>query len=137
MAGTRGPKPTKFKVELTGYRDLKRKLTDDLFQQAWRDGVIEVTDLVYQHEVARAPLLSGRLVARMRQRVQNKPIPSYGVVSTTARNPANGYRYPRRLEFDTRSRWHGWFTRAAQATKPAWEQILRRVASRIEARWSR
>lgn len=137
MPGSPNVKPTKLDLQLVGFRELKRKLTDDLYQQAWRDGVVEVTDLVYQHEIARAPVASGRLVSRMRQRVHNNPIPRYGVVSTTAKNPANGYAYPRRLNFDPRSRWNGWFLRAAETTKPAWEQILRRVAHRIEARWSR
>jgi hypothetical protein len=131
------PPPTKLKVEFIGFRELQRKLDDSLFQQAWRDGLTDITELVYSHEVVRAPVRSGRLVSRMEQRVQNKPIPSYAVVRTQAKNPNNGYAYPRRLNFDPRSRWNGWFLRVAEATKPAWEQILQRVAARIESRWSR
>jgi hypothetical protein len=128
--------PLKVDYQVVGLRALKRKLGEELYQEAWRDGLKDITELVYSHEIVRAPVRSGRLVSRMSQRLDRRPIPRYGVVKTTAKS-SKGYPYPRRLNFDSRSRHQGWFTRTALTTKAAWEQILGRVARRIESKWSR
>ncbi len=121
--------------ELHGFQELSRKLKgDDLIKDAWRTAVTEVTRHVYDRTIVASPIRSGRTVARMSFKVQNKPIPLYGVVKTTARR--GKYSYPLILDLNPKYKHPAWFTRAAKSASAAFGGILDKAAKAIEHKFN-
>ncbi len=129
-------KPATISFELHGFTELARKLKDDdLLADAWRQAMTEVTRHVYDRAIVASPIRSGRTVAMMSFKIQNHPIPLYGVVKTTARR--GKYSYP--LVLDRRPKWHhvAWFRTAAKSAGNAFGPILDRAAKAIEHKFNR
>lgn len=82
---------------------------------------------------------TGRTAARMSYKVSARP--RWVVVKTDAAAPYKGgrpnpYPYPRRLEFDPKSRHQNWLKSALDRARPRIQQIVSDTASRIERGWS-
>lgn len=110
---------------------------NELYAEPWRDAMDAIGKLARDFGIVRAPVRSGATVNRMAYRIQQKPVPLWARVQTTARNPRNRYPYPKRLEYDPRSRHFGWLRGAVQTSRGAWAGILGRAMGAIEARWGR
>lgn len=111
--------------------------SDDLFKGPWKKALDDVGTVTEQLAINRAPLFSGQTIAKMTHKVQNKPIPLYVVVKTTARNPRNRYLYPRRVEYSPRSRRRGWFRGAWNTAQTAWDGIFKRATDEMGQMWER
>ena len=137
MAGT-----LRLGIEIKGINRLRRNLDGDaLLAQPLRQA-LEVGAAAGQSAAAgRAPRgATGKLGAKLTHRVDKRPVPRYAVVKTTATRTSAKYRrysYPRRLEFDPKSRHKDWFLRAVLSVRPQVEQALRAAAGQIEQRWGR
>ncbi len=129
-------KPATISFELHGFEEMRRKLHSSyLVADAWHAAVTEITKYVYDREIVASPLRSGRTIARMAFKVQNKPIPHYGVVKTTARR--GKYSYP--LVLDRRPKWHhvAWFRSAAKTAGGSFGGILNKASRAIEHKFNR
>lgn len=144
----------KLEVKLDDLRPLLRMLrADELLAESWNAALHEVGRIALSAASAGAPRgKTGELRAKLTYKVQAIPVPRYVVVKTnathaapTGRRRANvsgrrwryPYAYPRRLEFDPRSRHRDWLKRAIERS---WSRIGRAldIAARgIESRWAR
>lgn len=135
MAGS-GPQ-NRILFEWHDLKEIKRKLDEDhLLAEPLRAFLRDVGELAESFAISRAPMHSGQLINKMQFKVQNKPLPLYVVIKTTARNPRNQYRYPRRLEYDRRSRHYSWFFKAITASRAGWGGLMDRAAKGVEAQWA-
>ncbi len=129
------PQSTKFGIAIPKLKDFTKVLDGhDLYAEPWTDAMKTVAHLGEQYAIQSAPLLSGKTIAKMSSKVQNKPVPLYAVIKTTARSP-KGYRYPRLLEFA--AKWHhkGWMRNAIKNSANAWPAIMNKAAQQIAAKW--
>ena len=130
--------PPKILFEWHDLKDIKRKLDEDhLLAEPLRTFLRDVGELAESFAIAHAPMRTGLLINKMMFKVQRKPLPLYVVIKTTARNPRNQYRYPRRLEYDKRSRHYGWFLKAITASTQSWAALMDRAAKGVEEQWAR
>lgn len=127
----------KFSIELEGLKHIVTELTDsEVYREPWQQGMDALGKVAQQFAIQAAPLFKGPTIAKMAYRVQNKPIPLYVVVKTTAKNPKSGYGYPRLLEYTTKWRHLGWMVNAIKNSRSVWGGVLDGVATKIAAKWS-
>jgi hypothetical protein len=99
-----------FLIELTGWQALASKLTPELYNQAGLEALDQIGREGATRMQAQAPYHKGTLRGSIDYKVNNLvKAPRWVVVRTNATNA--GYLYPRRLEFDSRSRHKGWMRR--------------------------
>ena len=128
----------KFSLTIPKLKGIIRLLkSHEMLAEPLRDAMEEVGRYGYSQAIVNAPFASGRTINQMRYRVQQKPIPLWVAVKTTAVNPKTRYSYPRRLNYDRRSKHRAWFDRAIQATERVWPHVLQRATREIARRWAR
>ena len=126
----------KAKIEVPKLPALMRLLNgNELYAAPWKKALLAIANVTEQLAIARAPLRGGQTIAKMSYKVQNRPVPHYFVVKTTARNPRNRYPYPKLQEYWGRSRHQGWFRGAFTGARGAWEGLLDRAAEEIKSIW--
>ena len=81
-------------IEILGINKILRHLKQDspVHAQPWRAAVQEATVLVEQEAMKVAPSASGHLRASITHRLDPRPVPRWGIVSTDA-TAADGTRY--------------------------------------------
>lgn len=97
-------RPSTFSVEIEGLGRLVAKLRheDPIYAAPWREALQRAT-LTTEAEAKRvAPTASGRLRASIGHRLDARPVPRWGMVSTDA-TAADGTRYPFVLQAGRRS----------------------------------
>lgn len=99
-----------------------------------------VTDAVQLVERA-APRRSGRLVASITHRLDARPVPTWARVSVTARRRSRkysrGYRYPRLLEYGSKSPHQRWFRDTITPARTALRRRVEEAKRYIERIWTR
>lgn len=130
----------KLKVEVQGYRELRRKLRgDDLLAGPWSDAMKKIGEIGVAAGRSAGPRgETGQLVAKLTSRVQAKPMPRWAAVRTTASRSSaryRNYRYPKRLEYDPRSKHKGWLRGAINQAWSRIEGVLNGTAREIEREW--
>lgn len=134
------------KVNVDHLRQIVRKLKNpenELHGPEWRKAVEDAADAALSAAKSRAPRgATGQLYGQLQTKLDARPVPAWAIVKTTARaKPSKkyraGYAYPRRLEWDPRSRHKGWMLGAIKSIGGKVEGMLNMVADRINARWLR
>ena len=130
----------KLKVEVEGFRKLRRKLNGDaLLAEPWSAAMKRVGEIGVAAGRSSAPTGStGQLRAKLAARVQAKPMPKWAAVRSTATRSSAKYRrygYPKRLEYDPRSRHRGWLRGAINRAWSRIESVLSGAAREIEREW--
>lgn len=130
------------KVDIEGYARVMRKLRhDELIAGPWSDAMRQVAQIARHAWMGVAPRgKTGLLRAKIGTRIQAKPIPKWVAIKTTAARTTGTkwkrYRYPRRLEYDRKSRHYKKLTTALRRSMGTVQGILDRAARAIEARWN-
>lgn len=140
MAGRFGGSPLRLRVH--GLKEIQRKLrAETLLHPAYRAAMEEAAQAALAEVRKTAPHgATGKLVSRLTYRVQKSDVPRYAVVKTTATRSSPKYRrysYPRRLEFDPRSKHKDWMLKGLQRAKGKVQSILGDMAKKLESKWSR
>ena len=82
---------------------------------------------------------TGLLKARITTKVQARPIPKWVRIKTTASRTTGTkwkrYRYPRRLEYEKKSKHYHKLTDALQRSMGTVQAALDRAARAIESKW--
>lgn len=133
--------PVKFKVTVEGHRDLMRKLRADVTLAPPMRGTYERIGQIGQGAGrAAAPVgPSGNTRSLLTYRVMGKKIATAVSIRTTATRSSARYRrypYPKRLNYDARSKHRQWLDKAI---KGAWGRIaseLRRAEHEIQSRFN-
>lgn len=84
-----------------------------------------------------APAPKGRKKVLERQRGSKKMVLRFPIMhnKSTGRSWRYPYPYPRRLNFDPKSKRKGWFDKAMKETKQAAGGVMDATAKKIEAAW--
>ena len=133
-------------ARIDGIRPLLRQLRteDPVFSEPWTEGLTEATKYAHRVVNSRAPYLTGNLQARITDKIQAKPVPTWGRV--TANASSHGVRYGFVLNAGHRKQvtlhYHGtsrptkgWFTSVLHDLQARINQILSRAAAETEKRW--
>lgn len=129
------------KVDIEGYARVMRKLRhEELLAGPWAAAMRQVEQVARHAWMGAAPRgKTGLLRAKIATRTQPKPIPKWVRIKTTAARTTGTkwkrYRYPRRLEYDKRSRHYLKLTTALQRSMGTVQAVLDRAARAIEAKW--
>jgi len=131
-----------FNVKVVGLRDLQRKARADvLFQPPFREGLEEAAKAAADIIRGGAPSgATGALRAKLTYKLQASPVPRYAVIKTTATRSSKNYRrysYPKRLEFDPRSKHKDWMLKGLRKARGAVQHILDRTGAKIRGQWGR
>lgn len=130
-----------YKLRVEGLRELQGKLRGhDLFAAPYREALEESAQAAEDAIRSRAPVDTGRLKARLTHRLQASPVPRYAVIKTTATRSSAKYRrysYPKRLEFDPKSRHRDWMLRGLMSVRGRVQSALSGAARKIESRFGR
>ena len=129
----------KYEVEVQGMRELVARLNPDkLLSRAIKKAMSEVGKEGRAQAKAIAPRDTGRLAGSITYKL-SRPLPltdiPRGVAVVVKALSPRGYYYPRRLEFDPRSRHRNWFMGAMESARGKFEGMLRSAASDIERRF--
>ena len=136
-------------ITFEGLDNVKRHLTQDLYEKPWAAGMQRLGAAGLAFARAGAPVKTGELKASIRYRVQKRALPLWVAVDVTAKHARGGltkrgrvsrakYSYPRRLEFDPRSKHKGWLLgQAKRALAGKANDVLQQVAREIESIWKR
>lgn len=132
--------PIRLKVTVEGHRELMAKLrADTLLAAPWKGAMERIGTMGLSAARAAAPSgPSGRTKALLISKVQQKPIPKWVAVRSTAKRSSRkykNYRYPRRLEYDPKSRHRGWLQNAIRGVYGRISGILGGAAREIEGKW--
>jgi hypothetical protein len=134
--------PIKVSIEVQGLARLQRKLRKEVLlapplAEAMTAGLADAVRIVE----SRAPRRTGRLAASVTSRLQQKPVPTWGRVSVTARSRSKkyprGYRYPRLLEYSAKSGHRRWFRDAIKPAQVALSRHVEAAKRSIERIWAR
>lgn len=116
-------------------RSPDRELWADDYRQMLEESAANVVSAMRPHMPRGA---TGRLAARLQFRVQKRPIPRWAVVKTTATRSSARYRrysYPRRLEFDPKSRHANFYLTAFKRSAGSVQAAVTAFARKVERRW--
>lgn len=131
--------PIKVGVEITGWRELARKLRDDqLLAGPWTAAMKSAADIALSAWQGASPVSSGRMRASMKSKVQARPVPRWAAVRTSATRSSRKYkryRYPGRQEYDPRSRNKGRLRQALVQAMGRIQGVLSTTARMVEAKW--
>lgn len=130
----------KMRVKVEGVRQLMRKLkADDTLAGPWQHAMKKIGDAGLAAGRGAAPSgPSGQTKALLVSKMQARPVPKWVSVRTTAKRSSRkyrNYRYPRRLEYDPKSRHKGWLTNAIKRIGGQIQGALSGAAREIEGRW--
>ena len=128
------------KVTVEGHRELMKKLrADELLAAPWQHAMKRVGEIGLAAAKSGAPSgPSGQTRALLVTKMQAKPIPKWVAVRSTAKRSSRkyrNYRYPRRLEYDPKSRHRGWLANAVRSAYGKIGGILAGAAREIEGKW--
>jgi hypothetical protein len=129
-------------VRVEGLAAIQRKLRKEVLLAPPLQGAMKatVTDAVQLVERA-APRRSGRLVASITHRLDARPVPTWARVSVTARRRSRkysrGYRYPRLLEYGSKSPHQRWFRDTITPARTALRRRVEEAKRYIERIWTR
>lgn len=131
--------PVKLRVDVEGHRALMAKLrTDATLTPPLREAYERIGEIGVQAGRSAAPVKSGQLRASLTYRVMGKKVATAVSIRSTAKRTSpkrRNYPYPKRLEYDKKSRHRLWLNRAI---KGAWGRIvaeLKLTEQQIEAKW--
>jgi hypothetical protein len=124
-----------------GLRMLRRP-ENEVYGPPWKKMMETLGEVAENVAALEAPVgETGQTVARLYHKVQDKPVPLWVRVGTSARRSSRkyprGYPYPKRINYDPRSPHRGWLERAGERAKRLIDPLLDRTAREIEARWGR
>jgi hypothetical protein len=124
-----------------GLRKLRRP-DNEAYGAPWKKMMETLGEVAENVAALEAPVGdTGQTVARLYHKVQDKPVPLWVRIGTTARRTSRkyprGYPYPKRINYDPRSPHRGWMQRAGERAKRLIGPLLDRTAREIEARWGR
>jgi hypothetical protein len=134
--------PVRVRIRVEGLAELQRKLRKEVLlapplKHAMRSTIREAAELV----TSRAPRASSRMATSVTHRVDARPVPTWGRVSVPARRRSRkhprGYRYPRWLEYSSKSPRRGWFRQAVIPARGILARHLEAAKRYIESVWSR
>ena len=134
--------PVRVSVQVEGLTELQRKLrVEPLLAQPLRIALNATQRDVAQSVEAISPRHSGRMASSIRTRMDARPIPRWARVSVTARRRSrkypSGYRYPRWLQYSSKSPHRGWFSRALTPARATLQRHVEAAKRMIESNWSR
>lgn len=133
--------PIKVSIEVQGLAKLQRKLRKEVLlapplAEAMTAGLADAVRIVE----SRAPRRTGRLAASITPRLQQKPVPTWGRVSVTARSRSKkyprGYRYPRLLEYSPKWGHQRWFRDSIKPAQVALSRHVEAAKRSIERIWA-
>lgn len=138
---------TKMVVQVTGLRELRRKLSEDaLIAPPFHDAIEAAGNSLLSAAIAAAPVASatstrtgGGTRSKFRVRMQAKPMPLWVRVETTQTRSSAGYRnysYPKRVEWDPKLHHAGWLRGVLKRQLGPLESLLGVCARAIERTWS-
>jgi hypothetical protein len=129
--------PVRMQVTVSGAEELMAKLAPELYADELAEGMAELGARAVEVARSVAPVgETGRLRDRLQYRLSDQRPPRFVVVKTDARSP-RGYPYPRRLEFERKSRHRNWLLKAMRGALEEFGTLLESVADRVERRWRR
>jgi hypothetical protein len=135
MAGAR----IRVDVEIKGVKELMRKLNADyLLAGPWTEAMKSAADMAEAAWKGAAPSDSGGTRAGIKSKVQARPVPRYALVKSTATRSSRAYKrypYPKRQEYDPRSRNRLKLTNALKGVMGRIQGVLDSAARKIEAKW--
>ena len=124
-------------IKIEGIEALTRNLTPDLYREPVKAGLKVLGQMGKAHARSVAPVASGRLQKSIGFRVKTKSKEAMGVSIRVGAKAADGYPYPKRIEYDPRSRHKGWLEASVTQTAKAAPAVLADVASAIEENWAK
>ena len=129
------------RVDIEGYARMMRKLRhDEAIAGPWAAAMRTVEQIARNAWMGTAPRgRTGLLKARITTKVQARPIPKWVRIKTTASRTTGTkwkrYRYPRRLEYEKKSKHYHKLTDALQRSMGTVQAALDRAARAIESKW--
>ena len=131
----------RLKVDIEGYARMMRKLNhDEAIAGPWSQAMRTVEQIARHAWMGAAPRgKTGLLRAKIATRVQARPIPRWVRIKTTASRTTGTkwkrYRYPRRMEYEKKSRHYHKLTDALRRSMGAVQGAMDSAARAIEAKW--
>jgi len=130
----------KMKVTIVGHKELMRKLrADNTLAPPMRTAYEEIGKIGEAAGRSAAPSgSSGQLRAKLTHRVMGRAVATSVSIRTTATRSSARYKrypYPKRLEYDPRSRRKGWLRGAIQGAWGRIQGVLSAAERGIEHRW--
>lgn len=130
----------KLKVQVEGHKALMKALkTHYTLVPPMYDAYNRIGQIGVEAGRAAAPVASGRLRSSLKHRVLGTNVASAVTIRTTATRSSarrKRYPYPKRLEYDPKSRHKGWLSNAIKANWGRIEVVLRMTERLIEARFN-
>lgn len=130
------------RVDIDGYARVIRKLNKDaLIAGPWVEAMRMVEAIARNAWMGAAPRgQTGLLRAKIATKIQAKPIPKWVRIKTSATRTTGTkwkrYRYPRRLEYERKSKHYHKLTDALQRSMGTIQGVLDRAARAIEQKWN-
>ncbi len=135
MAG----KVRRVQVKIEGLNELKRKLkAEALLAEPLADAMKALEQMLRTAWLGVMPTASGAARSKIVTKVSTRPIPTWVRIKTTATRSSRKYkryRYPRRQEYDPKSRNKGKLTRATDGVQAKAPGVLDAAGRAIEAKW--
>lgn len=137
------------RVEIRGLKELQAKCRGKPFvAEEAKKALVDIGQIGLAAARRFAPVgPTGKTRSMLSAKVNAGPTPRWAVIKTdataTPRRPRARrgktrypYSYPKRLEFDPKSKHRDWLKRAIDSTRSGIDSALSAAARRIEARWS-
>lgn len=134
MAGSRGMKAGAWTFQVEGLDKLLAKLTPELYQEAGKATLQEISEIAAGYARAGAPRLTGKLQTSITPKVNPGAKPAWAAVKVGALNQ-KGYSYPRLLEFNGKYHHKNWLKSAIQRASGAFSSAVGKAATVIEGKW--
>jgi hypothetical protein len=133
--------PVRVNLQIEGLAALQRKLRKEvLLAPPLRSAMNATVEDAARIVVSRAPRASGRMAASVTTRLDKREVPTWGRVSVTARRRSKkyprGFRYPRMLEYSSKSKHQRWFRNAVIPAKTALARHVEAAKRHIERIWA-
>lgn len=126
-------------VELSGIRELQAKVTaNPVYRAPAKRALSRIGEIGVQAARRHAPKRSGALADSISYKVNGSPQPLWVVIKVAATRSSRKYRnypYPRRLEFDPKSRHRDWLKRAIEGAFGQMNGALSQAGHEIETEW--
>jgi hypothetical protein len=130
------------RVEVKGLKEIQRMLRsggDELLAEPYREMMDKARKAGEESAQSRAPHASGQLRSSITSRLQASAMPRYAVIKTTATRSSRRYSrypYPKRLEFDPRSKHRDWLLKSLERVQGTVQGLVNAMGRKVESRWS-
>lgn len=133
--------PIKMQVQVQGLDKLRHNAElQELVAPAFHAAMEEIGRIGLTAARGAAPVgATGNLQAKMRTRMQARPIPLWVAIETTATRASAKYprySYPTRIEYDPKLHHVNWLVGGIKSVFGRFEGALETAARAIESRWS-